>query len=198
MIKTAKNTTSLETGIRLTGFQVYDNVTHLAVNTPKDYGKSIKPADLPDGISRFFPVGSSVAQGSREASNSSSSGLPVHTLLPILRELRKDIAEIKNVYSGLEIRMIGGSLLIVYEADWIRAKEALQRLEQEDEDEEDEDEDEDEEGGSKRNGPPYVVKLIDFAHTRLTPGKGPDEGVLLGMNTLLKLVDGRIADLEKD
>ncbi|KAG6886361.1 hypothetical protein C0992_004389 [Termitomyces sp. T32_za158] len=194
MIETAKNTTSLETGVRLTGFQVYDNITHLAINTPKDYGKSIKPADLPDGISRFFPVGSPTTHES-ELSKTPSSGLPVDVLLPILRGLREDIAEIKDVYSRLEMRMVGGSLLIVYEADWTRAKEALQPLE-EGEDDDDDEEDDDEEDVSKRIGPPYVVKLIDFAHTRLTPGKGPDEGVLLGMNTLLKLIDRRIAEIE--
>lgn len=90
--------------------------------------------------------------------------------------------------------MVGGSLLIVYEADWTRVKEALQRIEEDDGDEnEEDDEDEDD---SKRIGPPYVVKLIDFAHTRMAAGKGPDEGVLLGMNTLLKLIEGRIAELE--
>ncbi|KAG6871487.1 hypothetical protein C0993_003244, partial [Termitomyces sp. T159_Od127] len=174
---------------------VYDNVTNLAINTPKDYGKSIKPADLPDGIARFFPVGSPIAHESEDPSKAPSSGLPVDVLLPIMRGLREDIAEIKDVYSRLEMRMVGGSLLIVYEADWTRAKEALQRLE-EDDDEDDDEDDEDEEDDTKRIGPPYVVKLIDFAHTRLTPGKGPDEGVLLGMNTLLKLIDGRIAELE--
>ncbi|KAG6901705.1 hypothetical protein C0995_008926 [Termitomyces sp. Mi166 len=202
MINTAKNTTSLETGTRLTGFQVkpyrtspigvYDNVTNLAVNTPKDYGKSIKPADLRDGISRFFPVGSHITQES-DGGSKSSSGLPIDTLLPILHGLREDIAEIKDVYGGLEMRMVGGSLLIVYEADWTRAKEALQRLEEQEDDESEGDEDEED----NSIGPPYVVKLIDFAHTRLTPGQGPDEGVLLGMSTLLRLIDGRIAELEK-
>ncbi|KAG6909792.1 hypothetical protein DXG01_015285 [Tephrocybe rancida] len=192
MITTAKNTTSFETGVRLTGFQVYDNHTSLVVNTPKSYGKSIKAADLPDGISRFFPLGST-----DEASNTSTSGLPLDTLLPILREIRENVAEIKDVYSELEIRMVGGSLLVVYEADWEHAKEGVKRLDEEDEEEEDDDDDDDDDEGTKRPGPPYVVKLIDFAHTRLTPGEGPDEGVLLGMDTLLKLIDGRIGQLKK-
>ncbi|KAG6811306.1 hypothetical protein H0H92_008063 [Tricholoma furcatifolium] len=200
MINTAKNTTSLETGIRLTGFQVYDNSTSLPVLTPKSYGKSIKPADLLDGISRFFPVGSQIAQEGEQASASvSTSGLPSNTLLAILYGIRDDVADIREIYSEIEMRMVAASLLIVYEADWTRAEESLKRLEEgdeEEEDEEDEDEDEEEES-AKRRGPPYAVKLIDFAHTRLTPGKGPDEGVLLGMDTLLKLIDQRIDQLEK-
>ncbi|KIJ96034.1 hypothetical protein K443DRAFT_296700 [Laccaria amethystina LaAM-08-1] len=113
MEKTARDATSFETGVRLTGFQVYDNATSLPVITPKSYGKSIKPSDLPDGILRFFPVG----QAPR-----SSSGLPKQTLLPILRVIREDVAGIQQVFLTLEIRLVGGSLFIIYEADWARAE----------------------------------------------------------------------------
>ena len=37
----------------------------------------------------------------------------------------------------------------------------------------------------------YTISLIDFAHTRVVPGEGPDQGVLLGMDTLIKLVAQR-------
>ena len=94
--------------------------------------------------------------------------------------------------------MVGGSLFIVYEADWARAEDGLQRLwldagdeEGEEDDEEDEDDDD-----ADRPGPPFVVKIIDFAHTRLAPGEGPDEGVLLGLDTVLRLLDARIAQIE--
>ena len=49
---------------------------------------------------------------------------------------------------------------------------------------------------NKKPGPPYTVKLIDFAHTRLAPGAGPDKGVLLGLDNILKLIDGRIKDIK--
>lgn len=65
--------------------------------------------------------------------------------------------------------MVGGSLLIIYEADWMRAAQA--------------------------DNTPYVVKLIDFAHTKMTPGQGPDEGVLLGLDTVIRLLDGRIEEV---
>jgi hypothetical protein len=42
------------------------------------------------------------------------------------------------------------------------------------------------------------VKLIDFAHTKVVPGKGLDEGVLLGMDTILRLLDGRLSELERE
>ena len=82
--------------------------------------------------------------------------------------------------------------------------EAFSGEEDEDEDEDmDGDEDEDEESkdeqegeGKKKKGPPYLVKLIDFAHTRIVPGMGPDEGVLKGVDTVLSLLDGRIEQVK--
>ncbi|KAL1746596.1 hypothetical protein HDZ31DRAFT_33762 [Schizophyllum fasciatum] len=192
MLKTARETTSLETGVRLTGFQVYDNATGLAVNTPKSYGKSITTADLPDGIARFFPLA---------RAPSDTHGLPARTLLPILRGVRRDIAAIRAHLAHIEMRMVGGSVLIIYEADWERAAEAAARIgtTEEDVDEEidsDEEGDEADEEADAKPGPAFVVKVIDFAHTRLAPGEGPDTGVLLGLDTTLKLLDGRIAQVE--
>ena len=66
--------------------------------------------------------------------------------------------------------MVGGSLFIIYEADWARAGDGLKRLlldegnEDEEEGEDDEDEDEDDDDDD-RPGPPFAVKIIDFAHT---------------------------------
>lgn len=37
----------------------------------------------------------------------------------------------------------------------------------------------------------YTTSLIDFAHTRVVPGEGPDQGVLMGMDTLIGLVTRR-------
>jgi 1D-myo-inositol-tetrakisphosphate 5-kinase/inositol-polyphosphate multikinase len=50
---------------------------------------------------------------------------------------------------------------------------------------------------SDREARPFSVRLIDFAHTRLVDGEGPDEGVLMGMRTVLGLVEGRIRELEE-
>ena len=165
------------------------------MNTPKSYGKSIRAAQLGEGIAKFFPVGSPVS----DTTPSSSNGLPKETLEPILRAICEEIAEIRQVCSCLEMRMVGASLLIIYEADWARAEQCLTEFNEEEDVVEDEgadmaDED-DEDDSSKRPGPPFVVKLIDFAHTRFAPGEGPDKGVLLGMDTLLKLLDTRLAEI---
>ncbi|KAL1947162.1 hypothetical protein VTO73DRAFT_14123 [Trametes versicolor] len=209
MEKTARDTTSFETGVRLTGFQVYDLATGKAVNTPKSYGKSIKAADLPDGIARFFPIApeappsetnapATVAIADPSDKPSLGTGLPADILEPILESLRDDIAEIRDALAEVHMRMVGGSLLVIYEADLERAREGLHWLEEGgDEEDEEEDEEEADENGSKPPvGPPYIVKLIDFAHTKIVPGAGPDEGVLKGVDTVLSLLQGRIEQVK--
>ncbi|KAJ2936596.1 hypothetical protein H1R20_g500, partial [Candolleomyces eurysporus] len=176
------------------------------LNTPKSYGKSIKPSDLPDGIARFFPVGSDSLEGAPEEPK---QGLPRHVLLPVLKAVRAEIAEIKGALSKIEFRMVGGSILVIYEAEWERADAAIKRYVEESkrvsekagqEEEEEGEEDDDEEDDDEENIPPpaFTVKLIDFAHTRVEAGLGPDEGVLLGIDTVLRLLDGRIQQLESE
>ena len=132
---------------------------------------------------------------------SSSSGLPKETLEPILCGICAEVAEIREVLSSLEIRMVGASLLIIYEADWTRAEQSLTSFCEEDDEEDeedvddDDDDDDEDESVSKRPGPPFIAKLIDFAHTRLAPGEGPDQSLLFGIDTTLKLLDARLAEI---
>jgi 1D-myo-inositol-tetrakisphosphate 5-kinase/inositol-polyphosphate multikinase len=187
---------------------------------PKSYGKSLKPADLSDGIASFFPLAS---QTDISSGLTPTSGLPHHLLLPVLHAIRDDVASIRDAFQKVHLRMVGGSILIAYEADWETAEEGLKLLEErnpvtaayqggegcdsdvarddeddddDDDDDADEDEDEDEDEETDRPFSPWIVKLIDFAHTRLKPGHGPDEGVLLGLNTILKLLNGRIEQIQ--
>lgn len=216
MQNTARRTTSGETGVRLTGFQVFGNTTPLPVIFPKIYGKTIKVSELPAGVARFFPIsGSTIDLSGAEAGGPMDVGLPRMLLLPVLKSIRQSVQEIRDVISAIEMRMVGSSLLIIYEGDWDRAEMGVQWLaeqaanttedeetngvgrefgeasEDEEEDEESDDESDDEHGGYKS---PCVVKVIDFAHTRLKPGEGPDQGVLKGLETVLTLLDGRIQD----
>ncbi|KAJ7677427.1 hypothetical protein B0H17DRAFT_944838 [Mycena rosella] len=193
MLKAAEATTSLKTGIRLTGFQVYDNTTGEPDTTPKAYGKSISAAQLPEGIARFFPVATADAP---------AQGLPTPLLLQILELLREDVQDIRDAFAAIEMRMVGASLLFLYESDATRAEEGLKWMltdddEEEDEEDEDDDDDDDEDNSSKKPSPPCDVRLIDFAHTRFVPEQGPDEGVLLGLQTVLRLLDERIAAVKK-
>jgi len=207
MERSARETTSEKTGIRLTGFQVHDLNTDKPVVVSKDYGKSLKPETLPQGIARFFPLAiSSSPSAATESSPATGTGLPVDILLPILRNLREDIEEIHDRLAQVHLRMRSASLLVIYEADWERAREGLRILgeaeqkgegETAEEDKGDGDDSEEEEEEDERLPLPYTVKLIDFAHTRLAPGEGPDEGVLKGLKTFMTLLDGRIQEIQK-
>lgn len=134
-----------------------------------------------------------------------------------------DLHSIRDAVEKTEIRLIASSLLITYEADWEKAREGVERLlsernldrraeqcssweldgakdaEMDDinedvlSDDEDRSSDEEDEDAERL---PYVIRLIDFAHTRLAPGQGPDEGVLLGLRTLIKLLGGLIEEVD--
>jgi len=193
--------------------QVYKNTTPgLAVDFTKEQGRSLKVANLPDAIALFFPVASEPVLNTQLLSSQAETttvppptdcGLPRSTLLPILRGIHAEITKIRDVYSTIEMRTVGGSFLIVYEADWARAAEGVEQLKKEqarqsevvdddhEEEEEEEDDDAEEEGTI-----PFTVKLIDFAHTHMTPGDGPDEGVVQGMDKVLELIGERINHLE--
>lgn len=175
------------------------------MNTPKSYGKSIKVSDLPDGIARFFPVAPENPSPESTEPSAPSFGLPKATLIPIIESIWKEIEEIEKAFQVLSLRMVGGSLLILYEADWEKAAEAVKSLQKEKSrskttgysEEEEEAEDEDDEDTDEEEGPApaYVVKMIDFAHTRIKPHEGPDKGVLTGMDTLLSLLNDRIVQI---
>ncbi|KAI9507025.1 hypothetical protein F5148DRAFT_165858 [Russula earlei] len=201
MEKQARETTSAETGIRLTGFQLFGNESSEPLVVPKDYGKSLRATELHAGIARFFPVHDSmIGLPGADPGGRMDVGLPETLLVPILRIIRKSVQEIRDILSRIELRMVGCSLLIVYEGDWSRAERSVEWLGKEEEcvsSGEDEDEDEDEEDSEEDGGTdwPCAVRLIDFAHTRVVGGEGPDRGVLRGVDTVLGLLDGRIRSL---
>jgi inositol-polyphosphate multikinase len=104
--------------------------------------------------------------------------------------------------------MVGGSILIIYEGDLERLRVALDGLKAAAVEEE-----QDETlpfpripgtdqlawwgGGNGKKGPAFAVKLIDFAHTKLEEGLGPDEGVVLGLDTAISLLEGRIKEVQE-
>ncbi|KAH7890096.1 inositol polyphosphate multikinase [Phlebopus sp. FC_14] len=131
MIEVASETTSFTTGVRLTGFQVYANDSPDPIVTPKSYGKSIKPDQLPEGIAKFFPVCLPLPQSASTtvpSSPDSSLGLPPSILLPLLKALHTSLRSLREALQQIELRMVGGSVLVIYEADWERASAGLKQL----------------------------------------------------------------------
>ncbi|KAI9466966.1 hypothetical protein BJY52DRAFT_1235592 [Lactarius psammicola] len=211
MQNAARRTTSWETGVRLTGFQVFGNTTSLPVIFPKNYGRTIGVSELGAGIARFFPDSDSmIGLPGAEAGGRMDVGLPRTLLLPVLKSIRKSVQEIRDVMGAIEMRMVGGSLLIIYEGDWDRTEMGVQWLarqaasatgdeefegaEEEDSEDDSDSGDDSEDGHKGGTKSPCVVKVIDFAHTRLKAGEGPDRGVLKGLETVLTLLDARITD----
>ncbi|KAJ3734479.1 hypothetical protein DFJ43DRAFT_1115317 [Lentinula guzmanii] len=123
-------------------------------------------------------------------------GLPPSILLPILRAIHNSLTHLHSILKDIEIRIIGGSLLVVWEGDQERAQEesrpqtsaASQSLPSEPLP--------DREKPKRKPSAPYKIALIDFAHTRFVPGQGPDSGVLLGLETFAGLVEERIKEVE--
>lgn len=139
--------------------------------------------------------------------------MPPNLLERVVEGVAQRVRDIKAAVEATEMRMVGGSLLVIWEGDGDTLEEVFEVWDarggmdvDEEEDEEDEDEsgegvgaEADEEGSSspKKLGPPFLVKLIDFAHTRFTPGEGPDEGVVTGLSTTLDLLEGRLKEIQE-
>lgn len=90
-----------------------------------------------------------------------------------------------NCLLNYEVRIISSSLLFILENSRVRTEgdyQAMDPLVLDDlEDEEDDEDDED------------IIKqlsslhMIDFAHARFTPGEGPDENILVGVENLIDI-----------
>ncbi|BGP16929.1 hypothetical protein JCM10213_007374 [Rhodosporidiobolus nylandii] len=213
MRKAAANSTSGEAGVRLTGFQVWDSSSQSYVQTPKPYGRALTVPELSSGIARFFypplstPSSAELA-GTVSPPSATPSPLPTDLLLPVLRTLVRRLDELDRTLQNLEIRMRGGSLLVVVEGDAAALEAALLRAQASQtssaaEAEGDEDDaasvsTTDSDGNAASHTLlPYELRLIDFAHTRAAPGEGPDEGVLTGLRTTRCLIDGLVKKLEE-
>ncbi|KIW60232.1 hypothetical protein PV05_00466 [Exophiala xenobiotica] len=131
----------------------------------------------------------------------------------IVQRLIRELESIQYVLENEESRMYSASVLMVYEGD----DEALEvAIEQEQKEEQEvpiendivDGEGDGEENGQDRDGdeaeyehdddddddddevPPKVheVRLIDFAHASWTPGHGPDGNVLMGVESILRIL----------
>lgn len=183
---------------------------------PPPFDKSSAQPKTADSVTPASGLGSGSASGASDASPK--------LVLEVLEDLTSRLRELESILATLPIRMRGGSLLIVTEGDpaslaaaLTRENEALERMRAtdkaarggEDDDAESDDDDESVASSSDSQGAalPHTcrsldVRLIDFAHTReADPAlgeSGGDEGVLLGVATVRRLVDAiraRVAEV---
>lgn len=127
----------------------------------------------------------------------SIGGLPSSLLKQVLPRITERVQEYYDTVKALEWQLVGSSILIVYEGDAAALEEALKSPDVDSESEEDnEDEDEDDEDEKEKRKLACAVKAIDFAHARVKPGQGPDVGYNLGLETVIKLLKGRMEELK--
>ncbi|KZT33701.1 SAICAR synthase-like protein [Sistotremastrum suecicum HHB10207 ss-3] len=215
----ARAQTSWETGLTLTGFSLYNPSTDAIAITRREDLRKLKAAELPRAIQLCFPTATQT--GPYPSSNSQShsktqefidlsappraSGLPPSLLHEVIRKICDETKHIRNVLANSEISLIGASLLIVYETDWEACRQGLEytlpgnitktsaKAAQSFDDEADRSVRRS--YNADRQGA-CLVKLIDFAHTRYTPGRYVHDGVLMGLDNILNLFEGRIEELE--
>ncbi|KDN48891.1 SAICAR synthase-like protein [Tilletiaria anomala UBC 951] len=178
----ARSTTSWTDGIRLTGWQVWDNAAQCAIPTSKAFGKTIVTEMLPTGVRLFFGCANNddwnefmtiVTAAGEEAPAQAPVALPHLHVAELLKSfILPQLKLAADLASHLEVRMRGGSLLVVYEGDSNTLASRLSTW-----------------TASGSAIPVANVKLIDFAHARLAQGEGPDEGVLKGLQTVVSLVE---------
>jgi 1D-myo-inositol-tetrakisphosphate 5-kinase/inositol-polyphosphate multikinase len=144
----------------------------------KFWGRTFTADSIVDAFKRYFIV--------------PSSGMDSVKALPIVRQILEDVKQIQSVLEREETRMFSSSILLVYEGDPAAWKEAMETAAskpvREDEDEEDDDDDDDVEEDEVEEKRAWAVKLIDFAHASFTPGLGPDENILQGVRSIVRIL----------
>lgn len=175
--------------------QVWDELSQSFIITDKTYGKSLRPHQLPEGVARFF-LGTHLPS-------------PLPHRLPILSALATRLRALETLVESLEVRIRGGSLLIVVEGDPAALISALEResVQREKEGVERDEEEEgseasmetsDEEGVAlPQTCVPWELRLIDFAHATRAEGQGADQGLLRGIRTVRELVEGLLKEVRK-
>lgn len=90
--------------------------------------------------------------------------------------IRKHAAAIRDAFAQFEMRMVERDCLIIYEGDVERVNRGLHSLKR---------------VWKRRTQVPNLVQRAGWnSSTKVIAGEGPDEGVLSGMDTTLKLLDG--------
>lgn len=202
----SNKTTSASLGFRIAGMKIYrpkqsnGSKVRFAEHTEltddgylgfnKSYGRCFNADNVQEAFLEFF--------GGEEALKKPS------TATRIAKRLKRDLKGLISLLENEESRMYSASVLMVYEGDdnvmELALEEEKRRIENpvmnlEDDDEQDE---ESEEDNVKLKFKVHELRLIDFAHASWAPGQGPDENVLQGLRSVLRILEEFIAEYEKD
>ncbi|KAI9827180.1 MAG: hypothetical protein M1832_005317 [Thelocarpon impressellum] len=173
----AAETTTGSLGFRIAGMKVYHGASF--ANKPGFDAEGYKVFDKMFG--RSFSA-DNIKQGLEEYLLVPSAGVTPALSRPVLTRFAAEVAGIQAMLAAEESRMVGASILFVYEGDGAALSTALSASPST-KPGPDEEGDEDEETAARA----YNVKMIDFAHAAFVPGQGPDENVLVGVRNVARL-----------
>ena len=145
----------------------------------KSFGKSIKASDLHLGLKAFFGLlekhsadgraygelcrSTDAASPSDSTCIETSEDFRENMIRALTTSLLPSFQRLQELFQQLQVRIRGGSVLVVYEGDqgaWY----------------------------GKTDQKPFSVHVIDFAHATFVPGQGPDQGILLGLRSVAALL----------
>ncbi|KAJ9644517.1 hypothetical protein H2201_000291 [Coniosporium apollinis] len=192
--KVAAETTSSSLGFRIAGMRTWqgeksetvggDETVSLEAGSGykifnKMYGRKFSAENVMDAFREYVLV--------------PSAGVSKPQAADCVRRFLKDLKDLRQIFENVESRMYSASILLVYEGDpeayAAATKAETDYLAQEAKQGDDKEEDEE--------APPKiaVVKLIDFAHASWTPGNGPDENLLQGVRSTIKIMEKLATEL---
>lgn len=152
-----------------------------SVQFNKFYGRKLDASNIQQGIAQFFAF----------VENPQQKRL-------LLTRFHQRLQLLYNCLLDSEVRIISGSLFFLFENDPKRWAEALQNeesyyaldplIQELDEDESDSEAD-----LTPDSVPLSSLHIIDFAHAKHTPGKGPDENIIVGVENLIDIFEQLLA-----
>lgn len=168
----SRTTTSGSLSLRIAGMNLYDPETKKRTFYDKTFGRAIETGKVVEAFKAYFP-------GSVEEEK----------VRALCEGITEELQYTLQVMERMEVRMKSASIMIIYEADPEAFDDKLEKgnsiVENTNQKSQDDDEEEDSEDEESQVHPLYIVKLIDFARSKYTPGEGPDENSLTGIRNLI-------------
>ncbi|KAJ4415777.1 hypothetical protein N0V82_007139 [Gnomoniopsis sp. IMI 355080] len=208
--KISAETTHHDLGFRIAGMRVYkgsDDATELDEEDYKIYDKDYGRNDVNKR---------NVVEAFRNFIYNTAAGIDDAYARAVAEAFRQDLENVRDVLEAEETRMYSSSLLFIFEGDGESLKSAIdERIRSTANALADKKPDDhlpgrttcridsgiglDDDGefitgsddGDDMDDEPRIwnLKLIDFAHAKWTPGQGPDENILLGVRSLIKIFE---------
>lgn len=205
--KVTEETTHKKFGFRIAGMRVWQG-PGTSCGGPDVDEEGFRNYDKDYG--RYTINNDNVSEAFREFLFCESAGIDRELSQILIQAFLTDLEDIRKTLESQESRMYSASLLLVYEGDGQALRAAMEEASKpsrvtngvngvnghhsdheaadeglDHDDIDDDDYDEDEEEGPKI----YCLKVIDFAHAEWVPGMGPDENSLLGVRSVVDILE---------